>query len=137
MTTKSKNLTDRVDTTCVTDFIWNDNDGKVSLKDAVVDDFAFTPGMKNLYIIEGLKLSGIMANPSERSTYRVCKKLQRVFKRFRLQCYLGSIWTLMIHYDENTKKCEIRYGQDSNGNEVNIFLLVPQYVVITIGEVSH
>ena len=72
MTTKSKNLTDRVDTTCVTDFIWNDNDGKVSLKDAVVDDFAFTPGMKNLYIIEGLKLSGIIANPSERSIYRVC-----------------------------------------------------------------
>ena len=49
MTTKSKNLTDMVDTTCVTDFIWNDNDGKVSLKDAVVDDFAFTPGMKNIY----------------------------------------------------------------------------------------
>ena len=49
MTTKSKNLTDRVDTTCVTDFIWNDNDGKVALKDAVVDDFAFTPGMKNIY----------------------------------------------------------------------------------------
>ena len=43
----------------------------------------------------------------------------------------------MIHYDENTKECQIRYGQDSNGNEVNIFLLVPQYVVITIGEVSH
>jgi len=46
MTTKSKNLTDRVDTTCVTNFIWNDNDGKVALKDAVVDDFAFTPGKK-------------------------------------------------------------------------------------------
>ena len=58
-------------------------------------------------------------------------------KKFGLHYYLGSIWTLMIHYDENTKKCKIRYGQDSNGNEVNIFLLVPQYVVITIGEVSH
>ena len=49
MTTKSKNLTDRVDTTCVTDFIWNDNDGKVALKDAVVDDFAFTPGKEKIY----------------------------------------------------------------------------------------
>ena len=43
----------------------------------------------------------------------------------------------MIHYDEKTNECKIRYGQDSNGNEVNIFLLVPQYVVITIGEVSY
>ena len=59
------------------------------------------------------------------------------FKRCPPQFYLGSIWTLMIHYDENTKECQIRYGQDSNGNEVNIFLLVPQYVVITIGEVSY
>ena len=42
----------------------------------------------------------------------------------------------MIHYDEKANECRIRYGQDSNGNEVNIFLLVPQYVVITIGEVS-
>jgi len=49
MTTKSKNLTDRVDTTCVTNFIWNDNDGKVALKDAVVDDFAFTPGKEEIY----------------------------------------------------------------------------------------
>lgn len=92
MDTKSKNLTDMVDTTCVTDFIWNDKDGKVALKDAVVEDFAFSP---------------------------------------------GSIWTLMIHYDEKTNECKIRYGQDSNGNEVNIFLLVPQYVVITIGEVMN
>ena len=59
------------------------------------------------------------------------------FKRCQPQCYLESIWTLMIHYDENTKDSQIRYGQDSNGNEVNIFLLVPQYVVITIGEVSY
>ena len=46
MTTKSKNLTDRVEVECVTDFIWNDNDGKVALEDAVVEDFAFTPGKK-------------------------------------------------------------------------------------------
>ena len=59
MTTKSKNLTDRVDTTCVTNFIWNDNDGKVALKDAVVDDFAFTPGKKSLYNIANLSEGSI------------------------------------------------------------------------------
>ena len=122
MTTKSKNLTDMVDTTCVTDFIWNDNDGKVALKDAVVDDFAFTPGMKKLI------------NPFIEHSF---EKNMSESNKFGLHSYLGSIWTLMIHYDENTKECKIRYGQDSNGNEVNIFLLVPQYVVITIGEVSH
>ena len=43
----------------------------------------------------------------------------------------------MIRIDENdVKKCEILMDQDSNHNEVNIFWLVPQYVVITIGEVS-
>ena len=57
-----------------------------------------------------------------------------VISRFNFE---GSIWTLMIHYDEETQDCQIRYGQDSNGNEVNIFLLVPQYVVITIGEVTN
>ena len=53
MTTKSKDLTDRVDVECVTEFIWNDNDGKVALGDAVVEDFAFTPGEKNNFDISG------------------------------------------------------------------------------------
>jgi len=33
-------------------------------------------------------------------------------------------------------ECEIVYGEDSNPNTVNIFLLVPQYVVVTMAEVS-
>ena len=43
MSTKSKNLTGMVDTVCETEFIWN-KEGGVSLEDAVVDNFAFTPG---------------------------------------------------------------------------------------------
>ena len=107
MTTKSKNLTDRVPIDCKTGFIWNNNNGEIEIEDAVVENFAFTPG-KNFKIF--------------------------VISRFNFE---GSIWTLMIHYDEETQDCQIRYGQDSNGNEVNIFLLVPQYVVITIGEVTN
>ena len=64
MTTKSKNLTDLVDTTCETDFIWNDNGGKVALKDAVVNDFAFTPGTENFSIIATLVTLRILVNPS-------------------------------------------------------------------------
>ena len=41
-------------------------------------------------------------------------------------------------WEENGEvKCEIVYGEDSNPNTVNIFLLVPQYVVVTMAEVSH
>ena len=47
MSTKSKNLTDMVDTICETNFIWN-KDGGVALEDAVVEDFAFTPGKNPL-----------------------------------------------------------------------------------------
>ena len=32
-------------------------------------------------------------------------------------------------------KCEVVFAKDSNSNDQNIFLMVPQYVVITIGEV--
>ena len=56
MTTKSKDLTDRVDVECVTEFIWNDNDGKVALGDAVVEDFAFTPGKKIILIFQDKKI---------------------------------------------------------------------------------
>jgi len=41
----------------------------------------------------------------------------------------------MVTTDGET--CAIYYDKDSNGNTVNIFLLLPQYIVITIGEVSH
>lgn len=46
----------------------------------------------------------------------------------------GSIWTFMVTTD-NVNTCKISYDEDSNANSVNIFLLVPQYVVITVGEV--
>ena len=40
-------------------------------------------------------------------------------------------------YESNGKiECEVVYGQDSNSNELNIFWLVPQYVIITMSEVS-
>lgn len=47
----------------------------------------------------------------------------------------GSIWTLMV--TANDKECDVHYDKDSNGNTVNIFLLLPQYIVITIGEVMN
>ena len=46
----------------------------------------------------------------------------------------GSIWTMMVTTDG--VECDVHYDKDSNGNTVNIFLLLPQYVVITIGEVK-
>lgn len=48
----------------------------------------------------------------------------------------GSIWTFMVTTD-NVNTCKISYDEDSNANSVNIFLLVPQYVVITVGEVMN
>ena len=49
----------------------------------------------------------------------------------------GAIWTSMVRtYESNGKiECEVVYGQDSNSNELNIFWLVPQYVIITMSEV--
>ena len=61
----------------------------------------------------------------------------RTYKLNLNYCLLGSIWTFILRVDENDpSKCEVLIDQDSNHNKVNIFLLVPQYVVITIGEVS-
>lgn len=45
----------------------------------------------------------------------------------------------MLRIDEENPSedsCEIVLGKDSNSNGQNIFLMVPQYVVITIGEVT-
>ena len=45
----------------------------------------------------------------------------------------------MLRLDEENpseNSCEIVFGKDSNSNGQNIFLMVPQYVVITIGEVK-
>ena len=47
----------------------------------------------------------------------------------------GSIWTWMVT-ESGDGKCTVQFGKDSNGNNVNIFLLFPQYFVITVGEVS-
>ena len=45
----------------------------------------------------------------------------------------------MLRIDEEHPEdtCEIVFGKDSNSNDQNIFLMVPQYVVITVGEVNH
>ena len=52
---------------------------------------------------------------------------------------LGAIWTMMVRTYEGSNgkiECEIVYGQDSNSNELNIFWLIPQYVIITMSEVG-
>jgi len=48
----------------------------------------------------------------------------------------GSIWTFMVREIDDTT-CEILYDQDSNSNNINIFWLIPQYVILTIGEVMN
>ncbi|CAG5110947.1 Oidioi.mRNA.OKI2018_I69.chr2.g5294.t1.cds [Oikopleura dioica] len=48
----------------------------------------------------------------------------------------GSIWSFMAVQTGNGK-CEVRVGLESNANDVNIFLLLPQYIVITAGEVMN
>ena len=47
----------------------------------------------------------------------------------------GSIFTFAVTTDD--KICEVKYDMDSTGNSVNIFLLLPQYFVITVGEVMN
>ena len=48
----------------------------------------------------------------------------------------GSIWSFMAVQTGN-RECEVRVGLESNANDVNIFLLLPQYIVITAGEVMN
>ena len=48
----------------------------------------------------------------------------------------GILETNGIDYADDKIKCEIVFAKDSNSNDQNIFLMVPQYVVITIGEVG-
>ena len=43
----------------------------------------------------------------------------------------------MLTIDQETLDCEIVYGQDSKENTISIFWLVPQYTIITIGEVLN
>ena len=50
---------------------------------------------------------------------------------------LGSIWTFMLRIDPDTLDCEIVYGKDSEENTVSILWLIPQYTIITIGEVLN
>ena len=39
--------------------------------------------------------------------------------------------------DESGKNCNIKYELDARGNSVNIFVMLPQYIVITMGEVMN
>ena len=48
----------------------------------------------------------------------------------------GSIWTFSVVTDKNDKNgCQIRISRDSKQNTMNIFWLIPQYIVITVAEV--
>lgn len=48
----------------------------------------------------------------------------------------GSIFTFLVTVDDDEQYCNVKYDQDALGNTVNIFTLLPQYVVITMGEVT-
>ena len=50
----------------------------------------------------------------------------------------GAIFTFVVRTDskDNNSPCTVDFDRDSNGNTVNIFYLVPQYFVITVGEVN-
>ena len=43
----------------------------------------------------------------------------------------------MLRIDPDTLDCEIVYGKDSEENTVSILWLIPQYTIITIGEVLN
>ena len=43
----------------------------------------------------------------------------------------------MLKIDEESKSCKIVYDQDSESNKVNIMWMIPQYAIITIGEVLN
>ena len=48
----------------------------------------------------------------------------------------GSIFTFMATVNEAGTECNVKYDMDSNGNTVNIFTMLPQYIIITMGEVT-
>ena len=43
----------------------------------------------------------------------------------------------MLRIDQETLDCDIVYGKDSQENTVSILWLIPQYTIITIGEVLN
>ena len=43
----------------------------------------------------------------------------------------------MVRIDEESNECKIVFGQDSESNKVNIMWMIPQYAIITIGEVLN
>ena len=43
----------------------------------------------------------------------------------------------MLRIDQDTLDCEIVYGKDSQENTVSILWLIPQYTIITVGEVLN
>jgi len=47
----------------------------------------------------------------------------------------GSIFSLMATTDG--AECTVKYAQDAKGNTLNIFAMLPQYIVITMGEVMN
>lgn len=43
----------------------------------------------------------------------------------------------LLKVDEKGEKCNIKYEEDARGNTINIFVMLPQYIVITMGEVMN
>ena len=47
----------------------------------------------------------------------------------------GSIFTMMATINDAGTSCNVKFQEDARGNTINIFVMIPQYVVITMGEV--
>lgn len=109
--TASKNLTDFVKT-CRTDFIY----------DETYDIF-------NEYTYKAYKLL------SGQSIVSIGQPIRE--RQLENPWVLGSIWTFMLRIDQDTLDCEIVYGKDSQENTVSILWLIPQYTIITVGEVLN
>ena len=109
--TASKNLTDFVKT-CSTDFIY----------DETYDIF-------NEYTYKAYKLL------SGQSIVPIGQPIRE--RQLETPEFLGSIWTFMLRIDQDTLDCEIVYGKDSQENTVSILWLIPQYTIITVGEVLN
>ena len=43
----------------------------------------------------------------------------------------------MLRLNDETMECEVVYGKDSRENTVSILWLIPQYAIITVGEVLN
>ena len=116
----SKDLTGEV-TSCETEFIY---DEKSTLSETDQYSFRLLPGTYTFY-------------HNIRWYYTVILHGGTTWIHIPNKWYLGSIWTFMLKMDEESKTCKIVFDQDSESNKVNILWMIPQYAIITIGEVLN